>query len=365
MSNSKSLIPLCNAVHQRILSVRSLVIPRKIRTYTESEEIEKKKPVGEFRVFEIDGVVPRRDGDRPKRTIREKEIPPPRYKSMPIDQDWTRVWPTAASFNYSKIPFPVRQGYVHKNENSVSIPERYANIELRKIPNFLHLTPAHVKKHCQAIKKFCTPWPKVLNTDEKCHKLFPITVKTREYCFSGSTLSDERARIVTLQVKLSALKLDYHGEDKIKRLLGERYNPVDDIITLTTNRCPLKKQNYDYAMYLLTACYYEANKTEPWELEKADEDLDKYYWDRSQSKHNIVQLLHKVHLTDQGKNILDDVESTNPDEEFTEECLKTSDVAAYSEAVTDLHNEGENIITINNYKNSVLNILNIRTDSKQ
>ena len=31
-------------------------------------------------------------------------------------------------------------------------PGRYGNAELMKIPNFLHLTPAHVKKHCAAIK---------------------------------------------------------------------------------------------------------------------------------------------------------------------------------------------------------------------
>jgi len=31
-------------------------------------------------------------------------------------------------------------------------PGKYANAELMKIPNFLHLTPAHVKKHCEALK---------------------------------------------------------------------------------------------------------------------------------------------------------------------------------------------------------------------
>jgi len=32
-------------------------------------------------------------------------------------------------------------------------PGKYANAELMKIPNFLHLTPAHVKKHCEALKR--------------------------------------------------------------------------------------------------------------------------------------------------------------------------------------------------------------------
>lgn len=31
---------------------------------------------------------------------------------MSIDQDWTDVWPTAATFNPSVVPLPIRQGFV-------------------------------------------------------------------------------------------------------------------------------------------------------------------------------------------------------------------------------------------------------------
>lgn len=31
---------------------------------------------------------------------------------MKVDQDWTNVWPTAHSFKWSVVPFPVRQGHV-------------------------------------------------------------------------------------------------------------------------------------------------------------------------------------------------------------------------------------------------------------
>ena len=31
-------------------------------------------------------------------------------------------------------------------------PQGYANTELVKIPNFLHLTPRHIKQQCAAIK---------------------------------------------------------------------------------------------------------------------------------------------------------------------------------------------------------------------
>lgn len=59
-------------------------------------------------------------------------------------------------------------------------------------------------------------------------------------------------------MKLSALELDEHARDKFLRLVGERYDPDTDVVTITTDSCPLKKQNYDYAHYLLAALYHEA-----------------------------------------------------------------------------------------------------------
>ena len=76
-----------------------------------------------------------------------------RAENMSVDQDWTNAWPTYAMFKQSAVPLPVRQGFV-KNfcENGGLAPEKYTNCELIKIPNFLHLTPPHIKKHCEAIK---------------------------------------------------------------------------------------------------------------------------------------------------------------------------------------------------------------------
>jgi len=72
---------------------------------------------------------------------------------MSVDQDWTNVWPTRSIFKQSAVPLPVRQGYVkNQSENGGLPPEKYANTELMKIPNFLHLTPLHIKKQCAAIK---------------------------------------------------------------------------------------------------------------------------------------------------------------------------------------------------------------------
>ena len=73
---------------------------------------------------------------------------------MSTDQDWTNVWPTAATFKQSVVPLPITQGYVASDKENKGLPvEKYANAELMKIPNFFHLTPNHIKKHCAAIKR--------------------------------------------------------------------------------------------------------------------------------------------------------------------------------------------------------------------
>ena len=80
-----------------------------------------------------------------------------REKTMKPDQDWPSVWPGPRTFHPASVPLPVRQGFAHLKGQYT--PGKYANIELMKVPNFLHLTPVAIKRHCDAIKKFCTAWP--------------------------------------------------------------------------------------------------------------------------------------------------------------------------------------------------------------
>ena len=70
---------------------------------------------------------------------------------MSTTQDWPNVWPAAASFRQSVVPLPVRMGYRRRPEKAPPFKTR-GNLELVKIPNFLHLTPAHIERHCQALK---------------------------------------------------------------------------------------------------------------------------------------------------------------------------------------------------------------------
>jgi small subunit ribosomal protein S35 len=94
---------------------------------------------------------------------------------MRPDQDWGSVWPAPRTFHPAVVPLPVRQGVVHTKRQVV--PAKHANAELMKIPNFLHLTPPVIRKHCAALKRFCTRWPAGLETDEAVEKHFPVKVR--------------------------------------------------------------------------------------------------------------------------------------------------------------------------------------------
>lgn len=200
----------------------------------------------------------------------------PREKQMKPNQDWSSVWPAQRTFQPSVVPLPIRQGYVQLKDQVT--PSKYANVELMKIPNFLHLTPPAIKKQCQKLKQFCTPWPDGLETEKDLDVHFPLEEITSDYLNASSSIRDARSRIVTLKFRLSSLNLDYKAQDKFLRLIGkERYCNETDIVTLTSDRCPYRKQNREYCEYLLKALYHESNKTEEWESTlKEDKDSETY-----------------------------------------------------------------------------------------
>ena len=102
----------------------------------------------EFRVLNVSGT---RSSQRSRRPMgRKSPILPPRSNQMPVNQDWPSVWPTAKTFHPASVPLPLHQGWV---EPGVTPPGKFANAELMKIPNFLHLTPPAIKKHCEALKR--------------------------------------------------------------------------------------------------------------------------------------------------------------------------------------------------------------------
>ncbi|XP_068459412.1 small ribosomal subunit protein mS35 [Clinocottus analis] len=269
----------------------------------------------------------------------------PRTEKMPVDQDWTAVYPVATSFRPNAVPLPVRMGFPVKGGIP---PEKKGNLELIKIPNFLHLTPAAIKKHCEALKPFCTEWPSALDTDARCDEQFPIKVASTDYVSAGTSVRNPSARVVHLQVKLSSLNLDDHASKKMLKLVGDRYCKDTDILTIKADSCPLRQQNQDYAMYLLTVLYHESWKTEAWEAEKSVADMEEYSWEDSPSQRNILETLVRMKAAGEGEA-----------EEVREQLLGRKEVQEYKDSVTRLKNEGESESTMLQYKEAVKKVLNL------
>ncbi|XP_039210503.1 28S ribosomal protein S35, mitochondrial [Crotalus tigris] len=268
-----------------------------------------------------------------------------RSEKMDPDQDWTSVYPTAASFKPSAVPLPIRMGYPVRGGVA---PAKEGNLELLKIPNFLHLTPVAIKKHCAALKDFCTEWPSALDSDEKCLQHFPIEISTTDYVSAGPSLRNPKARVVTLKVKLSSLNLDDHARKKFIKLVGERYCRDTDSVTITTDRCPFRKQNYDYAMYLLTVLFHESWKIEPWEKEITEADMLEYVWENSASEKNALRTLLQIRAAEKSEEI------------SREELLASEVMQDYKKSMVLLKNEGETEKNLLEYKNSVKRLLNIQ-----
>lgn len=230
---------------------------------------------GVFRVLQVSPQKEERGGKRKSGFAKPfGGVPPPtRADSMKPDQWWGSVWPAARTFHPATVPLPVRQGVVQTKAQVV--PSKWANAELMKIPNFLHLTPPVIKRHCAALSRFCTAWPQGLETEEEQTTHFPLTVTTSDHLNSSSSVRDRRARIVTLKFKLDSLKLDKHARDKFVRLVGDRFDEETGEVKLTADRCPYRGQNEDYATYLLTALFHESCVVEDWEASKevADEEM--------------------------------------------------------------------------------------------
>lgn len=266
---------------------------------------------------------------------------------MPVDQDWTAVYPAATPFRPGSVPLPVRMGYP---VNRGVPPERKGNLELIKIPNFLHLTPAAIKKHCEALKGFCTEWPSALGTDATCDEHFPVKVESKTFVSAGTSLRNPSARVVRLAVKLSSLKLDDHARKKMIKLLGEKYCRKTDTLTIVTDSCPLRQQNYDYAHYLLTVLYHESWKTEGWEAEKTVADMEEYVWEDSPSQKNVLSTLGGRQVAREGQE---------EEAAAREEILGRPEVQEYRDSVTRLKNEGESESSILQYREAVKKLLSI------
>ncbi|XP_030070131.1 small ribosomal subunit protein mS35 isoform X3 [Microcaecilia unicolor] len=218
-----------------------------------------------------------RDNKLPQSGRFKRESAAPRTERMTENQDWSNVYPTAASFKPSVVPLPVRMGY--PVERGVP-PDKKGNLEL-------------------------------------------------------------------IKVKLSSLNLDDHARKKLIKLVGERYCKDTDTLTIRTDRCPLRRQNYDYGMYLLTVLYHESWKTENWESEKTEADMEEYIWENSVSEKTLLETLRQMKTSEGATDI------------NREELIDSALVKDYKNSVESLKNEGETEDNISLYKESVKKLLNL------
>jgi len=340
-----------------LLTVRSVSARRWVSTVSADAIGEQQKSRNsedeEFRVLE--NIYPKKA--QPRREMRKFIRPtmPPREKQMPVDQDWPSVWPTAKTFHPASVPLPLYQGIPATKKSAPA--DKYCNPELMKIPNFLHLTPPAIQRHCHALKKFCTEWPKGLETEEDMETHFPFELITNDFCHSSPSIRDGRSRIVSIRFPLSRLNLDDHARDKFLRLVGTRYDESTGKVTLVADRCPLRRQNMEYLQYLITALYYESQKKEPWEWEKKEEDMETYSWKGGPSQKTVVNTLNAIAKA----NKLPYLSGIPEDEIKPEHIEKIEPIETYAKAVEEIHNIGDSEDKISNYKKSTKELLGLQT----
>lgn len=93
--------------------------------------------------------------------------------------------------------------------------------------------------------------------------------------------------------------------------------------------------------------FFFFQKTEEWEKNKTEEDMDEYVWAKSSSESSVLQTLLQMRAAES---------SVVPSRE---ELLGTKEVEDYQKCVVHLKNGGENEESLAQYKESVKRLLNL------
>lgn len=94
--------------------------------------------------------------------------------------------------------------------------------------------------------------------------------------------------------------------------------------------------------------YIFFQKTEMWESEKSEEDMEEYIWENSCSQKNALDTLLRIKASENVSNVT------------KEELLASEVVKNYRNSVIALKNEGETENNVSRYKESVKKLLNIQ-----
>uniref|UniRef100_A0A671MJU5 Uncharacterized protein n=1 Tax=Sinocyclocheilus anshuiensis TaxID=1608454 RepID=A0A671MJU5_9TELE len=179
-----------------------------------------------------------------------------------------------------------------------------------QIPNFLHLTPVAIKKHCaqdpdHPVSAYCLT----------IH--YSSCILNRDAVLMNQTLSLIKKRFLSLQVKLSSLNLDDHARKKMLKLSEERYCKDTDTLTTTTDRCVIR--------------IYQ---------EKTCADMEEYEWE------DVLEALLRMRPLGARAEV----------EEGTREQLLGQE---YRDTVLRLKNDGETEENLQKYKEAVKKLFNI------
>jgi len=275
-------------------------------------------------------------------------------------------YPSSGPVNPYTLPFPLRMG---KNMRLTLQPDQFANLELAKINNFLHLTPPAITKQCKALKEFCTEFPPELMNDVELEKEYPVELYTVDYLGSGKSPINLKARIVEKKIRVCNLVVDAHARTKLLSLATKkRYNRETDMLSLVSNRMPLRKQNADYIDYLLTVLYTEAWKKEKWENRKfTDNDGEEgvFWWTESESFKNVKRVVD-AKKSAAATNANSDDQAQSQEESFIEDL---PEIKEYMEAVTKIKLEAkpyekfkytpERRELVEDYKTAVIKVLGL------
>lgn len=146
------------------------------------------------------------------------------------------------------------------------------------------------------------------------------------------------------KIQVSDLNLDSRASNKFIRLAEHRYDKDTDTLTLVADKCPYRRQNEDYANYLLTTLYHESQAVEEWESEMTEEDYASFEWEKTKSKENVLETLTRVEANG----------------ESPESLLKSRKVTDYKDNLKRIFDKGESQENLEAYKKSVMDILNLK-----
>lgn len=127
------------------------------------------------------------------------------------------------------------------------------------------------------------------------------------------------------------------------------YKVLTGTLHISANSLSLKQNKTLFlgSISQISELTFSFQKTEEWEKDKTEADMEEYIWENSSSEKNILQTLLQMKAAEKNLEINE------------EELLGTKEVEDYKKSVVSLKNKGDNENTLSQYKESVKKLLNL------